>query len=79
MPHTKTVKLKNGQAALRKLWAKPRYRGKHVLVVAGQVYVARTGAEASRLFDRVTRRHPHARPTLAYIPKADALVLWQSA
>lgn len=56
MPHTKTVKLRNGQAALRKLCANPRYRGKHVLVVAGQVYVARTGVEASRLFERVTRR-----------------------
>ena len=75
MPHTTPVKLKNGQAALRKLYANPRYRGKHVLVIAGQVYVARTGAEASRQFDRATRAHPHARPTLAYIPKADALVL----
>lgn len=79
MPHTKTVKLRNGQAALRKLCANPRYRGKHVLVIAGHVYTARTGAEASRLFDRVTHQHPHARPTLAYIPKADALVLWRSA
>ena len=61
---------------LRRLTANPRYRGKHLIVVEGQVFVARSAAEAPRLFDRVTRTHRRASPTLLYIPKADALILW---
>ena len=75
----KTAKPKNGHAQLHRLWTNPRYRGKHVLVVAGHTYVAQSGAEATRLFERVTRQYPKARPTLAYIPKADTLILWRTA
>ena len=60
---------------LRRLTANPRYRGKHVIVVEGEVFVARSAADASRLFDRVTRTRRRSTPTLLYIPKADALVL----
>lgn len=67
----------NGVAKLlRRVVANPRYRGKHLVVVAGKVFVARSAADAPRLFDRVTRTHRHATPTLLYIPKADALILW---
>ena len=61
---------------LYRLTANPKYRGKHVIVVAGKVFVARSAAEAPRLFDRVTRRHPRAIPTLLYIPRAETLILW---
>lgn len=60
---------------LRRLAANPRYRGKHLIVVEGKVFVARSAAEAPRLFNRVTRRHRDVTPTLLYIPKADALIL----
>lgn len=60
---------------LRRLAANPRYRGKHLIVVEDKVFVARSAAEAPRLFDRVTRRHRQSTPTLLYIPKADALIL----
>lgn len=61
---------------LRRLAANPRYRGKHLIVVEGKVFIARSAADAPRLFDRVTRAHRHATPTLLYIPRADALILW---
>jgi len=61
---------------LRRLAANPRYRGKHLIVIEGKVFVARSAAQAPRLFERVTRAHRRATPTLLYIPKADALILW---
>ncbi len=61
---------------LRRLGANPRYRGKHLIVIEGKVFVARSAAEAPRLFDRVVRAHRHAMPTLLYVPKADALIVW---
>lgn len=67
----------NGTARLlRRLAANPRYRGKHVIVVDKKVFVARSAAQAPRLFDRVTRGRRHSAPLLLYIPKADTLILW---
>ena len=64
----------NGTAKLlRRLAANPRYRGKHVIVVDKKVFVARSAAQAPRLFDRVTRGPRRSAPLLLYIPKADAL------
>lgn len=61
---------------LQRLVANPRYRGKHLIVIAGKVFMARSGAEAPRLFDRLTQKHRQATPTLVYVPKTGALVLW---
>ena len=69
-------KTKNGHRLLERIYANPRYRGKHLVVVDDQVFVARSAAEAPRLFDRVMRTHPGANPTLVYVPQADALILW---
>ena len=57
-------------------WANPRYRGKHLVIIQDKVYTARTGREATRLFDRLTKQFPHETPTLAYVPKEDTLILW---
>lgn len=54
----------------------PRYRGKHIVVIKGKIYTAKNGKEASVLFDRLTKKYPGHIPTLAYIPKEDALILW---
>ena len=54
----------------------PRYRGKHLVIIQDEVYTARTGREATRLFDRLTKKFPGKTPTLAYIPKEDTLILW---
>jgi hypothetical protein len=72
----KMRKVKDGHRVLERVYANPRYRGKHLIVVEDEVFVARSAAEAPRLFDRVIRAHPGATPTLIYVPRADALILW---
>ena len=69
-------KAKDGHRMLERVYANPRYRGKHLIVIGDQVFVARSAAEAPKLFERVTRTHPRSTPTLVYVPQADALVLW---
>lgn len=54
----------------------PRYRGSHVIVVAGKVYTTKTGAQANRLLDRLEKQYPSETPAITYIPKADTLILW---
>ncbi len=61
---------------MQRLSKNPRYRGKHLIVINGKVFVARSAAQAKRLFDRLTHAYPTSTPTLLYMPKADALVLW---
>ena len=70
-------KKQNGYRVLEQVYANPRYRGKHVIVIGDKVFVARSAAEAPRLFDRVTHAHPGATPTLIYVPQADALTLFR--
>ncbi len=54
----------------------PQYRGKHIVMIKGKIYTAKSGREASLLFDRLTQKYPRHIPTLTYIPKEDALILW---
>ena len=58
------------------IFTDPHYRGKHIVMIAGKVFSAKTGKEASKIFDRVTRRYPGKTPTITYVPKEDALILW---
>lgn len=59
-----------------KVLLNPKYRGKHIIMIKGKVYTASNGKEASSIFDRLTKEYPKEIPTLAYIPKEDALILW---
>ncbi len=54
----------------------PQYRGKHIIMIKGKIYSAKNGKEATLLFDRLTKKYPSYTPTLAYVPKEDALILW---
>jgi hypothetical protein len=53
----------------------PAYRGRHVILVHGKIYSASSRAEMRRLFDKAVKEFPGETPLLAYIPRADALVL----
>jgi hypothetical protein len=53
----------------------PAYRGKHLILVHGKVYPASSRSELNRLFDKALREFPGETPLLAYVPRADALVL----
>jgi len=69
-------KHKDGRHLLKRVYTNPRYRGKHLIIIGNEVFVARSAADAPRLFERVMRSHPHTTPTLAYVPQADTLILW---
>ena len=60
---------------LKRVLRSRAYRGKHVILIHGKVYVAGSGAKVPRLFDKVVREFPGETPTLAYIPEADTLIL----
>lgn len=53
-----------------------RYRGKHVVLVAGKVYTANTGAGAADILRKVRVSQPGITPEVAYLPKAHSLILW---
>ncbi len=67
----------HGGAEVRKLiFTNPLYRGKHIVMIAGKIFTAKTGRDASRIFNKVTRKYPGKTPTITYVPKEDALILW---
>lgn len=53
-----------------------RYRGYHVIVIAGKLFKARTGEEASQILENVRKKYPKEIPAITYIPDADSLILW---
>lgn len=61
---------------MMRIMSNPKYRGKHLVVVAGKVFVAKTGKEANRIIDRLEKKYPAEIPAMTYIPKADTLILW---
>jgi hypothetical protein len=54
----------------------PAYKGKHLIVIAGKVFTAKTGNQANKILDRLEKKYPNEIPAITYIPKADALILW---
>lgn len=52
-----------------------KYRGKHVMVVDGKIFAARTGEEALKRYREIREKYPDQTPALAYIPKEDSLIL----
>lgn len=54
----------------------PRYRGKHVVVIAGKVFTAASGTKANKLLDKLEKEYPKETPAITYIPKSDTLILW---
>ena len=64
------------QELMRKILSSPRYKGKHVIVVNDKIFVAKTGAGASKILADIDRKYPDATPAITYVPDADALILW---
>ena len=54
----------------------PRYRGKHVVLVAGRIYTAKTSDGVSSILKKTEKRYPNDTPEYAYLPKARSLTLW---
>lgn len=53
----------------------PKYRGYHIIVVAGKVFKAKTGDHASKIFDEVRKKYPKEIPSYTYLPDVDSLIL----
>lgn len=53
-----------------------KYRGKHIVLVGGKVFTAKTGEGAAKILREVRERHPKQTPEIAYLPKAQSLILW---
>lgn len=66
---------KDSSANMEKLFQNPKLRGKHVILIAGQIFTAQTGKEAIKIFNKVTKQYPDQQPTVTYIPKVDSLIL----
>jgi hypothetical protein len=71
----KTPTRKNHKEEMLKIMSNPRYRGKHVIAVAGRVFTAKTGAGASKIFAKVRKQYPDKIPAITYIPDADSLIV----
>lgn len=70
----KNLKAKN--ITMEKVLNDPRYRGYHVIVVAGKVFKAKTGEGASKILDDVRKKYPKEIPEITYLSDADSLILW---
>lgn len=60
------------------IFKNPRYRGKHVILVAGKIFTANTGQGASEILEKVRKKYPHQTPEIAYLPKSTSLILCMS-
>lgn len=69
------MKRKIKRRKIQDIMEDPRYRGKHVVVVAGRVFTAKTGDKASKILEMVRKKYPQEIPAVTYIPKADSLIL----
>jgi len=54
----------------------PKYKGRHLVILKNEVFSAKTGKEAAGIFKQVIKKYPHEKPTLTYVPKDEALILF---
>ena len=57
-------------------YANSKYWGRHIIILAGKIFSTKTGKEASKLLEILVKKYPKETPTITYIPKADALILF---
>ncbi|MBI5399239.1 hypothetical protein HZB07_01290 [Candidatus Saganbacteria bacterium] len=66
---------KKQQTLINLAYSNSKYFGKHVIILDGEIYAAKTGNQASKLLEKLMRKNPAETPILTYIPKTDALIL----
>ncbi len=69
------MKKQSPKLTMIKIMNNPAYKGKHVILIAGKVFTAKTGDEANRILDMTDKKYPKEIPEITYIPKADTLIL----
>ena len=66
----------NHKITMPEIFKNPRYRGKHVILIAGKVFTSKTGDGAAEILRMVRKKYPDITPEVAYLPKAHSLILW---
>ena len=69
------MKKASAKVSMINIMSNPVYRGKHLIVVSGKVFTARTGERASKILEEIRRKYPKETPSITYIPDADTLIL----
>lgn len=69
-------KYQNQNQTMINIMSDPKYKGKHVVVIKGKVFTAKTGSQANKLLDKLEKQYPKETPVITYIPKEDTLILW---
>ncbi len=75
MTVTKNGTIEIQDERMKGVLSNPAYKGKHIVVVNGQVFTANTGDGARQILEKVRREHPGITPAVTYIPDADTLIL----
>ena len=70
------MKKQSPKLTMINIMSNPLYKGRHIIVVAGKVFTAKTGSEANKVLDKLEKKYPKEIPAITYIPKADTLILW---
>ena len=63
------------QRLISKVYAEPRYGGKQVIIIHGQIFPTAGGTASFRKLKSLLKRYPRETPTIVYVPKADTLIL----
>jgi hypothetical protein len=58
------------------IFKNPKYRGKHIVLAGGKIFTAKTGEGATKILKDVRKKYPDQTPEIAYLPKAQSLILW---
>lgn len=65
----------NQQNLLSQVYHNPKYEGKHIIVIGGKIYATKTGMAQVELLDKLMKKYPREKPSIAYIPDAETLIL----
>lgn len=69
------MKKQSAKFTMTSIMSDPKYKGKHVIMVKGKVFTAKTGEGASKILEEVRHKYPKEIPAITYIPDADTLIL----
>jgi len=61
---------------IAKVYANPRYRGKRVIIIHGKVFPNPGGILGFHKLGALLKRYHGETPTIVYVPKAEALILF---
>ncbi len=57
------------------LFGNRKFWGKHVWIVKGKVFAAKTTQEADKIYNDIRKRFPEEIPTYTYVPKTPYLIV----